>query len=96
MSRGDDQPLALKPVANLTASTGPLGGARVQYDLRKMLLIMNALALAKPEVFIGGGATEFDAVSGQSTEETTHKFVADQMLAFERRIAGCRRPRSPA
>ncbi|MBE0547220.1 MAG: NAD(P)H-dependent oxidoreductase [Rubrivivax sp.] len=96
MSRGDGQPLALKPVAILTASTGPPGGARVQYELRKVLLFMNALVLAKPEIFIGGAATTFDAFSGQSTDDMTHKFVADQMLAFERRIAGCRRPRSPA
>lgn len=91
LSRGDDQPFALKPVAILTASPGPLGGARVQYDLRKVLLFLNALVLAKPEVFIGGAAAKFDAASGACTDETTRKFVTDQMAAFERWIAGARR-----
>ena len=87
-SRGDDQPWSHKPVAVLSASTGPLGGARVQYDLRKVMLYLNALVLAKPEVFIGHAATKFDAASGECTDETTRKFVRDQMLAFERWIAG--------
>lgn len=91
LSRGDDQPFALKPVAILTASPGPLGGARVQYDLRKVLLFLNALVLAKPEVFIGSAAAKFDAASGACTDETTRKFVTDQMAAFERWIAGAKR-----
>src|SRR5882757_2176955 len=53
ISRGDDQPLAGKPVAILSAATGPLGGARVQYDLRRVLLFVDAMVLTKPEVFIG-------------------------------------------
>lgn len=91
LSRGDDQPFALKPVAILTASPGPLGGARVQYDLRKVLLFLNALVLAKPEVFIGSAASKFDAASGACTDETTRRFVGDQMAAFERWIAGAKR-----
>ena len=35
ISRGEDQPFALKPVAILSASPGPLGGARVQYDRKR-------------------------------------------------------------
>lgn len=91
LSRGDDQPFALKPVAILTASPGPLGGARVQYDLRKVLLFMNALVLAKPEVFIGGAAAKFDVAAGTCTDETARKFVSDQMASFERWIAGAKR-----
>lgn len=90
VSRGDDQPLALKPVAILSASPGPVGGARVQYDLRKVLLFMNAMVLAKPEVFIGVAGSKFDA-AGQCTDETTRKFVGDQMAAFERWIAAVKR-----
>jgi chromate reductase, NAD(P)H dehydrogenase (quinone) len=94
LSRGDDQPWALKPVAILSASGGPLGGARVQYDLRKVMLFLNAMVLAKPEVFIGGAAAKFDAASGACNDETTRKFVADQMKAFERWIGGVQRLRS--
>jgi chromate reductase len=90
LSRGDDQPFALKPVAILTASPGPVGGARVQYDLRKVMLFMNAMVLTKPEVFIGGAAAKFDA-DGRCTDETTRKFVTAQMAAFEGWIAGAKR-----
>ena len=91
LSRGDDQPFALKPVAILSASPGPLGGARVQYDLRKVFLYLNALVLAKPEVFIGAAAGKFDAATGACTDETTRKFVGDQMKAFEAWIGGAKR-----
>jgi len=89
-SRGEDQPWAGKPVAILTASPGPLGGARVQYDLRKVMLFLNAMVLAKPEVFIGMAGTKFDA-EGRCTDEGTKKFVGDQMAAFERWIASVAR-----
>jgi chromate reductase, NAD(P)H dehydrogenase (quinone) len=90
LSRGEDQPWALKPVAIMSASMGPLGGARLQYDLRKVLLFLNAMVLAKPEVFIGMAHTKFGA-DGKCTDETTRKFAGDQMTAFERWIAGVKR-----
>jgi chromate reductase len=82
VGRGEDQPLAGKPIVILSASTGPLGGARVQYELRRVLTALNAMTLAKPEVFVGMAATKFDA-DGQCTDETTRKFVGAQMQAFE-------------
>jgi chromate reductase len=80
ISRGTPQPLDGKPVAILSASPGPLGGARVQYDLRKVLLFLNAMVLAKPEVFIGNAATKFSG--GTCTDDTTRGFVQAQMNAF--------------
>ena len=94
-SRGDDQPFALKPVAILSASPGPLGGARVQYDLRRVMLFMNAQVLAKPEVFIGGAVGKFDA-DGRCNDEPTRKFVGDQMLSFQRWIGAVKRMTNPA
>lgn len=90
ISRGEDQPFALKPVAILSASPGPLGGARVQYDLRKVMLFMNAQVLAKPEVFIGGAAAKFGA-GGECTDDTTRKFVGHQMAAFQQWIHAVKR-----
>lgn len=81
VSRGDDQPLLHKPVAILSATPGPLGGARVQYDLRKVLLFMNAAVLVKPEVFVGLANQKFDA-QGQCTDAQTRAFVQAQMTAF--------------
>jgi chromate reductase len=90
LSRGEDQPFAHKPVAILSASPGPLGGARVQYDLRRVMLFVNAMVLVKPEVFIGGSGGKFDA-EGNCTDETTRKFVGDQMKAFEKWIGAVNR-----
>jgi chromate reductase len=94
LSRGDDQPWALKPVAILSASPGPLGGARVQYELRKVMLYLNAAVLAKPEVFIGAAAGKFDA-EGRCVDATTRKFVGDQVTAFQQWIAAVGRMRVP-
>jgi chromate reductase len=94
LSRGEDQPLAGKPVAILSASAGPVGGARVQYDLRKVLLFVNSMTLIKPEVFVGNVASKFDA-SGQCTDEATRKFVTAQMAAFEPWIAAVKRMQAP-
>lgn len=85
VSRGDDQPLADKPVAIISASAGPVGGARMQYDLRKILLFMNAQVLAKPEVFIGNAAAKFSA-EGVCTDTPTRDFVGRQMQALGRYI----------
>lgn len=91
LSRGADQPWAMKPVAIASASGGPVGGARMQYDLRKVMLFLNAQVLIKPEIFIGMAPSKFDAASGKCTDETTRRFVTDQMAAFERWIAAVAR-----
>ena len=94
VSRVDAQPFNDKPVAILGASAGPAGTARMQYELRKVLLSMNAHVLAKPEIYIGVAATKFSA-TGELTDETTRKFVGDQMKAFKAwtlRIRGSRVP----
>lgn len=87
VSRGEDQPFAGKPTAVLSASPGPLGGARVQYHLRQVLLFVNTMTLVKPEVFIGSATGKFDA-EGRCTDETTRKFVGGQMVALEKWIRG--------
>lgn len=92
LSRGEDQPFAHKPVAMLSASPGPLGGSRVQYELRKILLFVNAMVLTKPEVFIGGSSAKFDA-AGACVDETTRGFVAAQMQAFEGWVRAVQRMR---
>ena len=72
-------------VHDLAATPGPLGGARVQYDLRKVLLFMNAAVLVKPEVFVGQALQKFDT-QGQCTDATTRSFVQAQMDAFVQHI----------
>lgn len=94
ISRIPDQPLAHKPVAVLSASPGVVGGARVQYDLRRTLLFLNAMVLQKPEVFVTGAAAKFSP-EGQCTDANTIKVMTDQMLAFSQWIAGVKRMRAP-
>jgi chromate reductase, NAD(P)H dehydrogenase (quinone) len=93
VSRVENQPFAGKPVAILSATMGPVGGARMQYDLRRALLFLNASALQKPEVFIGQAQLKFDA-SGKCTDEPTRRFIAAQVSAFEEWIHACRRMRA--
>ena len=86
MTRIPVQPFKDKPVALISATGGPVGGARHQYELRKVLGSQDALVLTRPEIFIGACYTRFDA-SGKLIDEATRKILADQMLAFESWIA---------
>ena len=81
MSRFQPVPFVNKPAAVFSATTGPVGGARGQYDLRRMLSGLGVHWLVKPEVFIGMAAGKF--AEGKLTDETTRKFLTDQMVAFE-------------
>ncbi|MBL0420077.1 NAD(P)H-dependent oxidoreductase [Ramlibacter sp. AW1] len=81
VSRTSPQPFKGKPVAIMSATSGLWGGARHQYELRKILGSMDALALVKPEVLINLALTKFDA-DGQLTDANTLKTITDQMAAF--------------
>lgn len=81
LSRLPDRPIKAMPVAILGAATGPVGTARMQYDLHKVLQFLEADALLRPEVFIGQAASRFDD-AGRLMDPATRGFVADQMRAF--------------
>jgi chromate reductase, NAD(P)H dehydrogenase (quinone) len=82
LSRLNKQPFAGKPIALQSASTGPLGGARVQYDLRRCMVSLNAFTLNKPEIFIGSCIERLDANSTQIADAATRHFVTLQLAAF--------------
>ena len=82
VSKMPNQPFNNKPIALFSGSQGPLGGARVQYDLRKILVQLWGLVLPRPEVFIGAAQTKFDA-QGKLTDETTRKFLAELLAGFK-------------
>lgn len=94
VSRLQNQPFAGKPVALQSASPGPVGGARVQYDLRRSMVFLDALTLNKPEIFIGNCAQRIDAQAGQITDAQTREFIQKQLAAFAAFIAahGPKRP----
>jgi chromate reductase len=82
VSRVQNQPFAGKPIAIQSASPGPLGGGRVQYDLRKMMVFLDALTLNRPEIFVGNCAARIDEKSGEVKDEATRGFIKQQLEAF--------------
>jgi chromate reductase, NAD(P)H dehydrogenase (quinone) len=87
VSRLPNQPFAGKPMALQSASPGPLGGARVQYDLRRAMVFLDAFTLNKPEIFIGNCASKFDEKTGELKDETTRGLIKQQLAAFATFIA---------
>jgi len=86
VSRVPNQPLAGKPVAIQSAAGGPLGGGRMQYDLRRAMIFLDAPTLGKPEIFIGNASTRIDAKTGQITDQQTVEFIRQQLAAFAKFI----------
>lgn len=87
VSRLPNQPFAGKPIALQSASPGPLGGGRVQYDLRRAMVFLDAFVLNKPEIFIGGCASKLDEKTGEIKDEATRNFIKQQLAAFATFIA---------
>src|SRR5437764_1621552 len=82
VSRLPNQPFAGKPIALQSASPGPLGGARVQYDLRRAMVFLDAFVINKPEIFIGSCASKLDDKTGEIKDEATRNFIKQQLAAF--------------
>src|SRR5580658_6572142 len=82
LSRVPNQPFAGKPVALQSAANGTLGGGRMQYDLRRSMLFLDAMTLNKPEIFIGNCSTRIDAKTGEITDQQTVGFIRQQLAAF--------------
>src|SRR5712664_4220829 len=87
VSRLQNQPFAGKPVALQSASPGPVGGARVQYDLRRSMVFLDAFTLNKPEIFIGNCASKFDEKTGELKDEVTRGLLKQQLASFATFIA---------
>ena len=82
VSRLPNQPFAGKPVAMQSVSPGPVGGARMQYDLRRSMMFLDAFTLNKPEIFIGNCASRIDEKTGEIKDEATRGFIKQQLAAF--------------
>ncbi|HXZ30219.1 MAG TPA: NAD(P)H-dependent oxidoreductase [Dehalococcoidia bacterium] len=70
-----------KPVAMMSASTGMLGGARAQYQLRQVFVFLNMHPLNKPEVFVAFANQKFDE-KGNLTDEQTKEFIKQLLQAL--------------
>lgn len=70
-----------KPVAVMSASTGMLGGARAQYQLRQVFVFLNMHPLNRPEVFVTFANQKFDE-KGKLTDEKTKEFIKQLLQAL--------------
>jgi chromate reductase len=86
VSRVPNQPFAGKPIAIQSATGGGLGGGRMQYDLRRSMIFLDAMTLNKPEIFIGNCSQKIDATTGQITDQATKGFIRQQLEAFAKFI----------
>lgn len=86
VSRVPNQPFAGKPVAIQSATNGPLGGGRMQYDLRRVMIFLDAVTFGRPEIFIGSASTRIDAKTGQIIDQQTVEFIRQQLAAFAKFI----------
>jgi chromate reductase, NAD(P)H dehydrogenase (quinone) len=82
VSRLPNQPFAGKPIAIQSASPGPLGGGRVQYELRRAMVFLDAFTLNKPEIFVGSCASKIDDKTGEVKDDTTRGLLKQQLEAF--------------
>lgn len=82
LSRLKNQPFAGKPIALQSAAPGPLGGGRVQYDLRRSMVFLDALTLNKPEIFVGHCAQRIDDKTGEIKDAQTQELIKQQLAAF--------------
>lgn len=83
-----------KPVAVMSASIGPLGGARAQYHLRQCFVFLNMFPLQQPEVLVPLAEKKFDQ-QGNLTDENTKRYIQRQLqalVAWTRRLRGTHVP----
>jgi chromate reductase len=83
ISRLPNQPFANKPVLIQSASQGVIGGARMQYHLRQVLVFVEALVFNKPEIMVGQAQTKVDQ-DLKLTDQATRDLIKTQLAAFEK------------
>jgi len=81
LSRLPKPPLVRKPVLIQSVSAGALGGVRMQYHLRQILVTLDALVFNRPEIMVGMAASKFDE-TGHLIDEPTRTLVRTQLTGF--------------
>lgn len=83
VSRIKEVPFKGKPVVLQSASTGLLGGSRMQYHLRQSLTSIDAQMPGRPEVVVTFAKDKFDEATGELKDAATRDVVRQQLAAFE-------------
>lgn len=74
-----------KPVYVVGASVGGIGTALAQYELKKILLYLDAHVLGQPEFFLGTAGDKFDS-SGTLVDEKTVEHITEALAVFVNHI----------
>jgi len=74
-------------VAIQSATQGPLGGPRMQYQLRQAMVFLDAFVFNRPEIFIGLVQNKADAAKGELTDQPTRDIIKQQLAGFAGFIA---------
>ncbi len=77
-----------KPVAIMSASTGRFGGARGQYHLRQVFVLLNMHPINSPEVMLSQAAQWVDE-NGKLTNPDTRKLIRqllDELIKWTRQL----------
>ena len=80
-SRPANQPFAYKAVGIFGVSGGGAGTARAQFNLRGILVGVDAYAVNQPQVMIGGAQTKFDA-EGKLIDQASRDFIKAHLEAL--------------
>jgi chromate reductase len=83
VSRLKEQPFKGKPAALQSCSGGLLGGSRMQYHLRMSLAALDAMLLARPEVFVNFAAQKFDEKTLELKDQGAIDLIKQQLAGLE-------------
>ncbi len=72
-----------KPAGLMSASTGMVGGARAQYELRQSMVFLNMFPINRPEVIVTFAGPKFDG-AGRFTDEAGRKMIAGHLAELVR------------
>jgi chromate reductase len=77
-----------KPVAVMSASTGKLGGARMQYHLRQVFVFLNMYPINRPEFMLSNAQDYFDDTGNLTDEGTRQRLrgLLEALAAWTRKL----------
>jgi chromate reductase len=77
-----------KPVVVMSASTGKLGGARMQYHLRQVFVFLNMYPINRPEFMLSNAQNYFDKEGNLTDEETRQRLrvLLESLAAWTRKL----------
>jgi chromate reductase, NAD(P)H dehydrogenase (quinone) len=75
-SRSPKKPFDMKPVGLMGATPGMLGTTRAQYQLRQIMIPLNAYVMNRPEIMISQVNMKFDA-EGNLTDDKTKELISN-------------------